>query len=427
MSNAALSVRGLGKKYRIAHEREPYGRLTESVASLVRTPYDRLRGRLRQEDEIFWALRDVTFEVQHGEVLGIIGRNGAGKSTLLKIMSRITEPTEGDATIQGRVGSLLEVGTGFHPELTGRENIFMSGAVLGMQRREIARRFDEIVEFAGIEQFLDTPVKRYSSGMQVRLGFSVAAHMETDVLIVDEVLAVGDAEFQKRCLSAMGDISQRGRTVLFVSHNMAAVSALCDRAVVLENGSVALDGPVETVVQDYKDRVAGLATGANGDFAFGEDETKEAQVERVRLVKADGTVTQAHAQLQPFDVVIDFVVRQDQSTLIAACEVHASSGEYIFVTVDADWNNHHADEMADQFPRKAGEYQATIHMPAPLLNSGTYELVVYLARAGDDLDRQGGIYLEVVDTGSFASILYKRPRGGVVTIPVRWDVYPRLG
>ncbi|MBK8021781.1 MAG: ABC transporter ATP-binding protein [Chloroflexi bacterium] len=237
MSDIALQVVGLGKSYQIRHEAMGYRTLRDDLVGLLP---GRRQGRVSRET--FWALRDVSFEVKTGEVLGVIGRNGAGKSTLLKILSRITKPTTGYADIYGRVGSLLEVGTGFHPELTGRENIFLSGTILGMRRAEIQRRFDEIVAFAEVEQFLDTPVKRYSSGMYTRLAFAVAAHLDPEVLIVDEVLAVGDAAFQKKSLGKMGDVAKSGRTVLFVSHNMAAVEALCTQALLLERGQVRLMG-----------------------------------------------------------------------------------------------------------------------------------------------------------------------------------------
>ena len=243
MSDVVVSVEGLGKRYRIGHQRDPYGRLTESLAGALRAPIDMVRGKRRETSEWIWALRDVSFELRQGDVVGVIGRNGAGKTTLLKVLSRITEPSAGRATLRGRVGSLLEVGTGFHPELTGRENVFMSGAVLGMRRGEIARKFDEIVEFAGIEQFLDTPVKRYSSGMQVRLGFAVAAHLEPEILFIDEVLAVGDAEFQKKCLGKMSEIGEAGRTILFVSHSMPAILRLCDQAVLLDRGEAIVVRP----------------------------------------------------------------------------------------------------------------------------------------------------------------------------------------
>jgi lipopolysaccharide transport system ATP-binding protein len=247
MSRPIIEVDGLSKRYRLGQLNA--GSLREEADLFLR----RLRGAAPPKSEAdFWALRDVSFQVQPGEVVGVIGRNGAGKSTLLKILSRVTEPTSGEVRIRGRVASLLEVGTGFHPELTGRENIYLNGAILGMTRAEIAAKFDEIVDFSGVEQFIDTPVKRYSSGMYVRLAFAVAAHLEPEILVVDEVLAVGDAEFQKKCLGKMQEVSGRdGRTVLFVSHNMAAVKELCTRALLVESGRVLLDGSSDDVVGRY--------------------------------------------------------------------------------------------------------------------------------------------------------------------------------
>ncbi len=261
MSNdIVIRAEGLGKKYTIGHqsERERYTALRDVMArgarNLWRKTADLARGRAvvsGDRVEEFWALKDVSFEVRRGEVLGIIGRNGAGKSTLLKILSRITEPSEGRVTIKGRVASLLEVGTGFHPELTGRENIYLNGAILGMTRAEIRRKFDEIVDFAGVEKFLDTPVKRYSSGMYVRLAFAVAAHLEPEILVIDEVLAVGDAEFQKKCLGKMGEVAGGGRTVLFVTHNVAAARSLCTQSLLLRKGDLVLRGATDTVFARY--------------------------------------------------------------------------------------------------------------------------------------------------------------------------------
>ena len=257
MSEVVIRAEGLGKSYRLRHQRneERYVALREVLTEKARALGRRLLGggstEIQAGEEEFWALRDVSFEVRQGEVLGIIGRNGAGKSTLLKIFSRITEPTEGRARISGRIGSLLEVGTGFHPELTGRENIYLNGTILGMTRVEIARKFDEIVAFAEVDRFLDTPVKRYSSGMYVRLAFAVAAHLELDMIVVDEVLSVGDVEFQKKCLGKMRDVGKGGRTVLFVSHNMSAVQELCNRAVLLEAGQVRNIGAVNQLVHEY--------------------------------------------------------------------------------------------------------------------------------------------------------------------------------
>jgi lipopolysaccharide transport system ATP-binding protein len=255
MSSDAIAIRaeGLGKEYSIAHQRVKHRTLYETIAGVMTAPLQRLR-RLRgshPEMERFWALRDVSFEIREGEVVGIIGRNGAGKSTLLKVLSRITPPTTGRAEIHGRVGSLLEVGTGFHPELTGRENIFLNGAILGMKQEEIRRKLDAIIAFAEIERFLDTPVKRYSSGMYVRLAFSVAAHLEPEILIVDEVLAVGDAAFQKRCLGKMSEVARGGRTVVFVSHNLPTVLSLTERCIWIDRGSIAADDTPQKVVHDY--------------------------------------------------------------------------------------------------------------------------------------------------------------------------------
>ncbi len=241
----AISVQGLAKSYTIRHNAPDHVTLAEAALARLKNPFR------RPTRETFWALNDISFDVQEGDVVGVIGRNGAGKSTLLKILSRITEPTRGQIDLFGRVGSLLEVGTGFHPELTGRENIFLNGAILGMRKSEIRKQFDAIVDFAGVEKFLDTPVKRYSSGMYVRLAFAVAAHLSSEILIVDEVLSVGDSEFQNKCLGKMQDVSKSGRTVLFVSHNMASVAGLCNKAIFLERGNVAGSGPVRTAIDSY--------------------------------------------------------------------------------------------------------------------------------------------------------------------------------
>ena len=268
MKKPIIEVRGVGKKYDIRHMRGGYIALRDVVMNVIKSPFSFLKSKAKQvvgleKKEEFWALKDISFEVNKGEVVGIIGANGAGKSTLLKILSQITPPTEGEIILRGRVGSLLEVGTGFHPELSGRENIFLNGAILGMKRREIEEKFDQIVKFAGIEKFLDTPVKYYSSGMYVRLAFSVAAHMEPDILLVDEVLAVGDAEFQKKCLGKMNEITQtEGRTILFVSHNMAAIRSLCKKCILLNKGKIEIMGETEKVTAIYRtlSKVADLET-----------------------------------------------------------------------------------------------------------------------------------------------------------------------
>jgi lipopolysaccharide transport system ATP-binding protein len=255
-----IEVKNLGKKYNINHQKGGYITLRDIMTNAIKNPFAFLKRKTKnilgiETKEEFWALKDVNFEVMKGEVIGIIGRNGAGKSTLLKILSQITPPSTGEIRIRGTVGSLLEVGTGFHPELSGRENIFLNGAILGMKKKDIERKFNEIVEFAGIEKFLDTPVKYYSSGMYVRLAFSVAAHMETDILIIDEVLAVGDAEFQKKCLGKMEDITQKeGRTILFVSHNMGAIEKLCNKCILLEKGEIIISGETENIIKRYSQK-----------------------------------------------------------------------------------------------------------------------------------------------------------------------------
>lgn len=278
----AIKAENISKRYRLGSETSFNSTFRDAVAGSFRrlNPFSKTRGSDTSQHQMdFWALRDVSFEIKHGEVIGIIGRNGAGKSTLLRILSRITEPTTGKAEIFGRVGSLLEVGTGFHPELSGRENIFLNGSILGMSRKEIERKFDEIVAFAEIEQFIDTPVKRYSSGMYVRLAFAVAAHFEPEILLIDEVLAVGDAAFQKKCLGKMNEVSKEGRSILFVSHNTAALLGLCNRGLLIDKGSLTEDGDIESIVRSY---LKGLSTGNLNDLS---NCTNREGKGRVRLTK----------------------------------------------------------------------------------------------------------------------------------------------
>lgn len=323
-SNLAIVAEQLSKQYVLGARERGYRTLRETIVDAMKAPVRRLRnvGRAGTDSvgESFWALRDVSFQVRTGEVVGIIGRNGAGKSTLLKVLSRIVSPTDGRALIHGRVASLLEVGTGFHPELTGRENIFLNGAILGMRRAEILRRFDEIVEFAEIERFLDTPVKRYSSGMYVRLAFSVAAHLDPEILIVDEVLAVGDGKFQKKCLGKMRDVTSGGRTVLFVSHNLSAVSSLCDRVIMLESGQVAFDGPSAEGVPLYVASTMGDAALSWDLAALPREQEhlgEQALLERAAAFPASGAAFRmgepmrfdvtftAHAELDDLNVVLN--------------------------------------------------------------------------------------------------------------------------
>lgn len=293
MNDIAIQVQALGKQYAIGRNQEKNGTLRDSIVAAFNHSWDTMRGgksrRRKKAEDSFWALRGVSFEVKRGEVIGVIGRNGAGKSTLLKMLSRITEPTEGRIIVRGRVGSLLEVGTGFHPELTGRENVYMNAAILGMRRCDIERKFEQIVSFAEIGMFLDTPVKRYSSGMLLRLGFSVAAHLEPDILVVDEVLAVGDAHFQKKCLGKIGEVSNAGRTVLFVSHNMGAVQALTSKALLLRDGSVRSFGRTAEIIQDYLSSVeANVSTDVSERKRLSPLHGKEVRIKTIHPLAKNG-------------------------------------------------------------------------------------------------------------------------------------------
>jgi lipopolysaccharide transport system ATP-binding protein len=329
-SKPALQVDGLGKRYRIGAQRERYKTFRDAITRLVKNPF-----RTRQAStELFWALKDVSFEITQGEVVGIIGRNGAGKSTLLKILSNITDPTEGVAKIYGTLGALLEVGTGFHPELTGRENIFLNGAILGMPRSEIARRFDEIVAFAEIERFLDTPSKHYSSGMYMRLAFSVAAHMDPEILLVDEVLAVGDANCQKKCLGKMEQVGKEGRTVLFVSHSMPTVLRLCRRAILLENGRYSKTGTPQEVVSAY----LAAGTGASGHRVWHDQKTAPgdhvAKLHAVRVRDESGEVVDSIDIRRRVCIEVDYWILDDSIATSANLHFYNDEGTCLFVSAD---------------------------------------------------------------------------------------------
>jgi lipopolysaccharide transport system ATP-binding protein len=362
----AISTVGISKRYTLHHVNKPaYGSLRESLSEGARALLRRaFRGRLTdsQFDEEFWALRDVSFKLAQGERLGIIGRNGAGKSTLLKILTRITEPTKGRVEIRGRVSSLLEVGTGFHPELTGRENIFLNGTILGMSSRDIRRKFDEIVDFAEIEQFLDTPVKRYSSGMYVRLAFSVAAHLEPEILIVDEVLAVGDAQFQRKSLGKMEDVNKRqGRTVIFVSHNMTAVSSLCTRCLLLEKGALQADGdPSKVTALYYQGGFSrkGAMLVLKPDEKGAGDEV--ARLRWARLVDRNGQAIDMVHRRERVGVQMRYDVLQDGYRPVPNIHLYCQ-GQYLFVSM-----------AANSGVTSKGAYVATMWIPENFLNEGVY-------------------------------------------------------
>ena len=362
-SELAVAVRGLSKAYTIAHAAARPTTLGEAIARWVRNP---LR---RQQRETFWALQDVSFEVKQGEVVGIIGRNGAGKSTLLKILSRITGPTAGEVVLYGPVGSLLEVGTGFHPELTGRENIYLNGSILGMSRGEIRRHFDAIVDFAEVEQFLDTPVKRYSSGMYVRLAFAVAAHLNPQILIVDEVLAVGDAAFQKKCLGKMSEVAdQEGRTVLFVSHNMTAVQTMCRRVLWLQRGRITAEGPPADVVPRYQESGIAISTERvwdNIDDAPGSDMVR---LHRAAVRAADGTSPESINVRTPLLLEFDYWNLRQDTRLNPSITVINEMGLTIFASfpiTDSAWHGR---------PFPTGLFRSVCRIPGDLLNNGKHHV-----------------------------------------------------
>ncbi len=379
MGDYALEVEGLGKQFRVCG-RADYHRFSELLSSLARAPFRNLRRRVRrsgERDEVgrtsaqfHWALRDVDFRVREGEVLGIVGSNGAGKSTLLKVLSRITEPTEGRVRLWGRVGSLLEVGTGFHPELTGRENIFLNGAILGMTRAEIRSRFDEIVAFSEVERFLDMPVKRYSSGMYMRLAFAVAAHLEPEILVIDEVLAVGDAQFQRKCLGKMETFAKSGRTVLFVSHNTGAVQNLCTRALWLERGRLVREGDVSSIVSEYLTRARDQATER-----IWEDPTAAPGNDAIRIRRVAAAPTDGASRIttsSPVDLVFEVWNRREGARLDASLTVRGPDGSVAFNT-----RSPHAPGWEGE-PYPTGLVRFTCHVPGDLLNDGTYSVTLRL-------------------------------------------------
>lgn len=369
MSNTVISVQNMGKSYRIGVAEKKPESLREALTSTLVSPFNYLRTRLKAatEAETIWALKDASFEVKQGESVGIIGHNGAGKSTLLKILTRITEPTTGRAVLDGRVASLLEVGTGFHPELTGRENIFLNGTILGMNRAEIARKFDEIVDFSGIEKFIDTPVKRYSSGMGVRLAFAVAAHLEAEILLIDEVLAVGDVQFQQKCLGKMSDIAGQGRTILFVSHNMTAVQSLCSRAIWLKNGSVAEDGEVGQVVSGYLHEAVSTRTERQWDEKDAPG-NGTVQLHRANIHAEDDTPLKLVSTKTPLVVELEYSNFKPDALLHLVFTLYNEENVLIFNSPsfsERDWLNR---------PYPTGRYVSRCVIPGDLLNDGLHRV-----------------------------------------------------
>ena len=371
MSDIAIVAENLGKEYRIGMPAANYRTLRETIEEGFSASMQRLRAGPSQNSHI-WALKGVSFDVHQGQVLGVIGRNGAGKSTLLKILSRVTDPTEGYAEIHGRVGSLLEVGTGFHPELTGRENILLNGAILGMKRTEIERKFDEIVAFSEVEQFIDTPVKRYSSGMYLRLAFAVAAHLEPEILVVDEVLAVGDAEFQRKCLGKMSDVAQQGRTVLFVSHNMSAVLRLTEEALVIEKGRVVLRAPTAQAVDYYLSRGFSQEGKRTWDIDEVPPDAAPFRPLELRVCTQQKKISDAVRSMEPITIEIEYALDAPITGLRVGLYLMSTRGEYIFTSFDTDdpgYYEHYA-------MRPAGHYVSRCIIPSDFLNEGRFVIGV---------------------------------------------------
>jgi lipopolysaccharide transport system ATP-binding protein len=421
MDKNVITVEKLSKRYLISHRRSDTG-LRHALEEALRSPWQWLStraGRHNARQEEYWALRDVQFQVGTGEVVGLIGRNGAGKSTLLKIISRITPPSAGRIRLRGRVGSLLEVGTGFHPELTGRENVFLNGAILGMSRHEIKRKFEEIVAFSGVQRFIDTPVKRYSSGMYVRLAFAVAAHLEPEILLVDEVLAVGDAEFQKKCLDKMDDVGHSGRTVLFVSHNMQAVTRLCTRCILLDSGQVKLDGLPHQVANAYLN--SGLGTSAAREWpeirlAPGDDVVR---LRAVRVRSEEGSIVDQTDIRRGIGVELDYDVLQAGYVIHPHFGLTNEDGTLLFVAQDVDphWR---------QKQRPPGRYTSTGWIPGNFLAEGVMAVAVTLMSLNPEtthLEVRDAVAFRVVDNFSALDTArgdYPRPIPGVVRPILRW-------
>jgi len=428
MTDTIIRVENLGKKYLIKHQQQDtYTALrdviTDKVKSLgkkIISPWNHKQSSTYSTTEEFWALKDISFKVKQGEVVGIIGRNGAGKSTLLKILSRITEPTTGKIRIKGRVASLLEVGTGFHPELTGRENIFLNGAVLGMSRIEIKKKFDEIVAFAEVEKFLDTPVKRYSSGMYVRLAFAVAAHLEPEILLVDEVLAVGDAAFQKKCLGKMGDVAKEGRTVLFVSHNMNSIKRLCSRAVLLTDGKVEYVGSANSTIHKYLNKSSNQNTIWENDNYYNPCN----YLKPLKLYARDryeNIIQNSVSKNDQLIIVFEFDVQIKQRDLTIGVSIFDENNQHLFRTLHTDSNENINEEL------KIGNNIITCELPKDILNEGTYLIKL-----------DGGIYKQSWDFNPFTdddisikievngdfivSKYWQNKRAGILAPKIQWEI-----
>ncbi len=430
--NIAINVENISKCYRIGLKESMPDSFLATIGNFIRNPlknYFTYRSLYNFDDlspdqennpsDVIWAAKNISFEVKKGEIVGIIGGNGAGKSTLLKILSKITVPTSGRVTIRGRISSLLEVGTGFHPELTGRENVYLNGTILGMRKKEIDRKFDEIVDFSGIEKFIDTPVKRYSSGMKVRLAFAVAAYLEPEILIIDEVLAVGDASFQKKCLDKMKDVGQHGRTVLFVSHNMPAVSRLCERAILLNGGRVQIDGPTHEVISNYMNSEKSTKAERKWNNMMEAPGDEVVRLCGVRVRGNDGQVSDVADISQPVRIEIEYEVLQPGYELRVYYHLVNEEGIEAFVSIDTDptWGKK---------PRPEGRYVSTSWIPGNLLSEGMYFIGPTIGTENPTVKRLGvsdAVAFHVVDSmdGCGARMDSAGNIPGVVRPLLKWE------
>jgi len=422
----AISVKNIGKQYKIgaAESKFRYNMLRDVIVDTFSAPVRLVKAMVgksdrRQNQNYVWALKDVSFDLEEGRVLGIVGRNGAGKSTLLKILSRVTEPTVGTVSVRGRVGSLLEVGTGFHPELTGRENIYMNGAILGMRRTEIDSKFDEIVDFSEVTQYIDTPVKRYSSGMYLRLAFAVAAHLEPEILVVDEVLAVGDAEFQKKCLGKMGDVAQQGRTVLFVSHNMSAILRLTQEAIVLNKGQMLMRAPTQEAVDFY------LSSGQAqaGERVWDAENVPAASAPfrpiSLKIKSRSGKVVDTVRSTEPVTVEFEYQLDAPVTGLRVGMYLSTMRGEYVLTSFDTD-----APELFEKFDsRKSGRFISRTEIPADIFNEGRYTIGVNASSFGVRryfMDENAIAFN--VDISGAPGTHWPEPRVGLVRPRLNWTI-----
>lgn len=421
MSDVAIRVDDIHKRYHVGARLERHRTLSSLLHGTLASPWRRFRKVLRGEaaggaevTEVFQALNGVTFDVTHGEVVGIIGRNGAGKSTLLKILSRITEPSAGFIEIEGRVGSLLEVGTGFHPELTGGENIFLNGAILGMSRAEIEQKFAEIVAFAEIDKFIETPVKHYSSGMHVRLAFAVAAHLEPEIMLVDEVLAVGDAEFQHKCLGKMGSVAQSGRTILFVSHNMAAINRLCSRALWIDSGRIIADGSPSEIVSKYLASGSTLSGERIWENGFSNPGIAQFALDSIRVTNGAGESTGQLDAHKPFHVELRYRVLDRLPSCRVGVIVRTADGTTVFDAYDSD-------DMRYATSRQPGTYTSRCTIPGKLLSPARYFISVNagVPRVANLAFVEAALAVDVVDTGAVGSHMVVA-RTGIIRPELEW-------